>query len=182
MLSATIPPDALKVDNERTIAVNVIKTVNVLIVEGGETGTVADRDGYFLANALVPVSMDKSLRYYLGLTFAKPAGAGTTRCWPKRISCFLCNTAALTVPASKALSDYVQAGGKLVVFSGAAERSRGLAVVGGFLEPAAGRTGAAPDRERRDIRREPGKAPILSIRSRRCGTTRPRAVWARCAL
>lgn len=117
LLSATIPPDALKVDNERTIAVNVIKTVNVLIVEGGEAGTVADRDGYFLANALVPVSMDKSLRYFLGLTFAKPAALDDTVLAEADIV-FLCNTAALTVPASKALSDYVQAGGKLVVFPG----------------------------------------------------------------
>lgn len=117
LLTATIPPDALKVDNERTLAVSVIKTVNVLIVEGGEAETVAERDGYFLANALVPVSKDKSLRYYLGLSFAKPDALDDAALAGMDVV-FLCNTSSLAAPAAKALSDYVQAGGKVVVFPG----------------------------------------------------------------
>jgi hypothetical protein len=117
LLTAGIPPDALKVDNERTIAVNVLKTLNALIVEGGEAETVAERDGYFLANALVPVAKDRSLRYYLGLSFAKPAALDEALLAEADIV-FLCNLASLSAPAAKALSGYVQAGGKLVVFPG----------------------------------------------------------------
>ncbi|MBN8712008.1 MAG: hypothetical protein BGO12_09325 [Verrucomicrobia bacterium 61-8] len=117
LLTATTPPDALKVDNERTIAVNVIKTVSALIVEGGEVDAMADRDGYFLANALVPVARDKSLRYYLGLSFARPAALDASALEGADIV-FLCNVASLAAPAAKALSDYVHKGGKLVVFPG----------------------------------------------------------------
>jgi len=117
LLTATTPPDALKVDNERTIAVNVIKTVNALIVEGGEAESMADRDGYFLANALVPVAKDKSLRYYLGLSFARPSALDGSALDGTDIV-FLCNIASLAAPAAKALSDYVQGGGKVVVFPG----------------------------------------------------------------
>ncbi|MEI8340204.1 MAG: CARDB domain-containing protein, partial [Verrucomicrobiota bacterium] len=115
---ATIPPDALTADNQRSVAVDVVSHMNTLIVEGGEAETKIDRDGYFLANALVPLPRDRMLQYYLGVTFSKPSGIDKTILAESEVV-FLCNVAGFTAEIADALKAYVSGGGNLVVFPGA---------------------------------------------------------------
>lgn len=55
-VTATIPPDRLAIDNQRSTAIQAVDRMGVLIVEGSGDAPVSERDGYFLANALAPVS------------------------------------------------------------------------------------------------------------------------------
>lgn len=117
VVTATIPPDALAIDNQRTAAVDVVSHMNVLVVEGGVAENTIDRDGYFLTNALMPLPREQAVRYYLGVTFAQPSGldkAAITDCE----AVFLCNPGNISPSAAQALHDYIVSGGNLVVFPG----------------------------------------------------------------
>lgn len=116
-VTATIPPDALAADNQRTTAMDVVSQMNVLIAEGSEADNNLDRDGYFLANALVPFSRDRAAQYYLGLKFVR-ANQLNASALAGSEAVFLSNPANISVDTAQALRTYVSGGGNLIVFPG----------------------------------------------------------------
>jgi len=120
-ITAVIGPDALPVDNQRTLVINVAAQTDVLLVEEDHAAPAMDRDGYFLANALVPTARENAARYYLGATFISPATLADELANQNHQSAqavFLSNVGALSDSAVAALRDYVNQGGSLMVFPG----------------------------------------------------------------
>ncbi|PTX92025.1 hypothetical protein DB346_24030 [Verrucomicrobia bacterium LW23] len=116
-VTASIPPDRLARDNTRVTAVQVVDHVRVLIGEGSPEKQPVDQDGYFLANALAPISSDRMGRYYLQTTSIAMAEVGK-KALDTYDLVFLCNPGVLPEATVKALSTYVQQGGSLVIFPG----------------------------------------------------------------
>lgn len=113
-VTARIPPDRLAIDNERSAAVEVVNRMEVLVVEGGRA---AEQDGFFLANALAPVSTDRKAGHFLSIRSApfEALGRVTLSAFD---TVFLSNPGALTEPVAATLQKYVADGGNLVVFPG----------------------------------------------------------------
>lgn len=122
-LTASIDADALLVDNRRSLAVAVVSKMEVLLVEEDHAGPAMDREGYFLANALVPTSREQSAQHYLGVQFVGPSmlaeslAVGNPQA-QRPLAVFLCNVGTLAESALQALREYVNAGGSLIVFPG----------------------------------------------------------------
>ncbi|WP_029190169.1 BatA domain-containing protein [Verrucomicrobium spinosum] len=120
-VAAAIPPDALAADNTRTAAIEVAAQMNVLIVEEDHAGPAMDRDGYFLANALVPTARERAARYYLGAEFVSPASLVAELQNENNLATqavFLCNLGPVSASVTNALRQFVKSGGNLVVFPG----------------------------------------------------------------
>lgn len=117
IVTARIPPDAFSLDNERAAAVNVVRRMNVLIVENGEAETPTERDGYFLANALVPLPPDRAAQYYLAATFTTAARLDAATL-SGATAVFFANAGAISPETATLLRDYVAGGGSVVVFPG----------------------------------------------------------------
>lgn len=116
-VSAVIPPDRLPVDNQRTLALQVVDRMRVLLVEGSPQAQPVDRDSYFLSNALAPISADKQSQYYMDLAI-QPVTALEKPALANYDVVFLCNPGAISPGAAQALKKYVTEGGNLVVFPG----------------------------------------------------------------
>lgn len=117
-VTARIPPDAFALDNERAVALNVIRRMNVLIVEGTPSpASSIDRDGYFLANALVPLPRDRTSQYYLATSFAGE-GDLNARLLSECEVVFFANPGDIPSPTTQLLRDYVAQGGSIVIFPG----------------------------------------------------------------
>ncbi|MDR1190987.1 MAG: BatA domain-containing protein [Verrucomicrobiales bacterium] len=147
-LTVEIPPDAFPADNRRTLALKVTARAKALVAEGNASADEpADRDGYFLANALVPLPRDQAARYYLELVFANAA-----RLDPATVSdcqaVFLCNPPAPDAATASVLKNYVEAGGNLVIFPGALTDADKFNAALGDLLPA--KLGAAKDADREE--------------------------------
>lgn len=117
-VTATIPPDALPVDNQRTLAIDVVSRKNVLLVEtSGNSDSVLDRDGYFLANALLPYTKERASKSYLELQFST-----LDQITPDKLAgieaVFLCNPGSVSAQVAQTLRDYTSSGGNLVIFPG----------------------------------------------------------------
>ncbi|WP_367871750.1 BatA domain-containing protein [Luteolibacter sp. Populi] len=116
-ISATIPPDAFATDNRRSAALDVVSQMNILICEEHPTAEPTDRDGFYLANALMPIPSEEAPRHFMSLLFTSPADL------PGELSSavhavFLCNPGSLPIATAGALREYVQHGGSVVVFPG----------------------------------------------------------------
>ena len=115
-LTASIPADHLTADDHRSIALEVLKDLHVLVVEGAGSAKPQNGDGFFLANALVPVPPAQRAGYYLKVKVGLPAeldnALGTYR------TVFLSDVTQLTPAAVQALTSFVRQGGGLVVFPG----------------------------------------------------------------
>ena len=116
-LRAVIPADRLPVDNERSVAVHVIDHLNITLVEGRVGRSKENRDGYFLANALIPVSPSRRADYYLKVETVVPAWLQSADLSGQGII-VLTNLAKLDLAAAKGLEKYVKEGGSLVIFPG----------------------------------------------------------------
>jgi hypothetical protein len=117
-VAATIPSDRLPADNQRTTALRVVDKMRALLVEGSPAAAAVDRDSYFLANALVPVSFDRVAQYYLSIKTIPFASLGKTDLGSYDIV-YLCNPSDVTAETAAALKKYVEQGGSLVLFPGA---------------------------------------------------------------
>lgn len=116
-LRAAIPADRMPVDNERAVAVNVIDHLNVAVVEGSAPRSKENRDGYFLANALVPVAPSRRADYYLKVEAVAPAWLQAADL-SRQAMIFLTNVPKLDAAAAGKLEEYVREGGSLVIFPG----------------------------------------------------------------
>ena len=115
-LTASIPPDRLNADNQRSLALEVLNDLHVLLVEGGPASHLQDTDGFYLANALVPVPPNQQNQYYLKVQ------RGTTAELEKNLdqyrAIFLVNVPQLTTAAETSLATFTKRGGGLVIFPG----------------------------------------------------------------
>lgn len=116
-LTAAIPTDALEYDNERSVAVETLRQMDVLIVEGTNVPIATDRDGYFLAHALAPVSPEQKKAHYLQvstLISSELEGPGLKQYG----IIILSNVSKLSPSVAQALAAFVEDGGGLAVFPG----------------------------------------------------------------
>ncbi|MDD5351409.1 MAG: BatA domain-containing protein, partial [Chthoniobacteraceae bacterium] len=116
-VSAAIPPDRMPLDNERSAVVAVASRMNALIVEGSGAPAKVDRDGYFLANALVPLARAQAAQNYLKITALSQAALSNQHLESSDLL-FLCNPGTFAEPAARDVREFVQKGGRLVIFPG----------------------------------------------------------------
>jgi hypothetical protein len=120
-LVASIPPDAFAADNKRVAALDVVSQMNVLVAEENPSVPAVDRDGFFVANALVPLSPDQMARHFLAAvptSIADLPAELANRNNTAAQSIFLCNPGPLSSTVTTALKDYVGRGGNLIIFPG----------------------------------------------------------------
>jgi hypothetical protein len=115
-VTATIPPDRLAVDNQRSCAVEVSERAGILVVEGQPQGGDSERDGYFLVNALAPVAAGgpgdpPRIR-------TVPFASMNRAALKNFQTVFLCNPGVLPDATAEELKRYVEGGGNLVIFPG----------------------------------------------------------------
>ncbi len=107
--------DALPGDDSRTLVVRAVEQERALLVDGDP-----GRDGgetFFLRNALVPVPAEVAPDFYLAAeTVPLAALAGIPLDGYRAV--FLANVAELTSAEADRLTEYVRAGGGLIVFAG----------------------------------------------------------------
>lgn len=120
-VTASIPPDAFAADNKRSAAVDVVSQMNVLIAEENPSAPPSERDGFFVANALVPFSAEQLSGHYLA---AMPTAISDL---PSELSnknntavqaIFLCNPGPLSPSVSASLKRYAETGGNVIIFPG----------------------------------------------------------------
>jgi len=116
-LTATIPPDRLPADNTRSTAVFVPAQMRALIVEGASGNRRAERDGYFLSQALQPVRANQD--YYLKAVTISPAELSREQIKETNLI-ILANVPRLDPETSGLLRAFVEAGGGLMIFPGPA--------------------------------------------------------------
>ena len=116
-ITATIPSDAFQADNQRTLAVEVVRRMEILLVDGAPSESAMDSDTFFLANALLPFSQEEAARSYLEMkTITLDHLDAAALAGPSVV--FLSDPGAVTDAAARSLAAFVQAGGNLVVFPG----------------------------------------------------------------
>ena len=120
-ITASIPPDAFAADNKRTAALDVVSQMNVLVAEENPSAPALDRDGFFVANALVPLSSDQVSKHFLaaiptGISDLPAELANKNNTATQAI--FLCNPGPLSSTVTDALKAYIERGGNLIIFPG----------------------------------------------------------------
>ena len=116
-VTAAIPADRLAADNQRTVAVHIANRLNALVLEGGNAPAPMDRDGFFLANALVPYAREQAEHAYLSVTLGPASGLSAAALAANDLVC-LCNPGVLPADSGRDLRAYVLGGGNLVIFPG----------------------------------------------------------------
>lgn len=134
-LTAAITPDRLPADDSRSLAFRVTDHVRITLIESNPTARPRDRDGFFLANALVPVAPDKKESYHLKVRAEAPAWLETGPLEGES-AVFLANAGRLSPAAVKRLRSYVENGGALFIFPGPATEPASLNADFGALLPA----------------------------------------------
>lgn len=112
-VTVRLPADRLPADDTRTLVVEAVKQVRVLVVDGDPASNAA----FFLRNALQPVPAEMASTYYLQPQAGVPGQLGVTR-----LSDFdaviLADVPPLAPTAVDNLARYVREGGALLVFPG----------------------------------------------------------------
>jgi len=116
-LTASIPPDRLPADNQRSTAFLAQEQVRVLVVEADPSAARQDQDGFFLVNALTPVSPDQRDSYYLKVADGSEADLGRGNL-SQYDAIFLAGMGRLEAKDAEALAAYVKQGGGLVLVPG----------------------------------------------------------------
>ncbi len=118
-LTASLPPDRLPGDNERTLAFQALEQVRALVIEGKPDEKKVDQESFFLANALVPVSPEDRPRYYLKLTHGTEEDLRAGNLAQYSVV-FLAGVPRLAPEETEGLEPFVKQGGGLVIFPGPA--------------------------------------------------------------
>lgn len=116
-VTASIPDDRLKVDNQRTLAVRTHNRVNLLLVEGREGTDPGENSLFFLRQALQPVPRAQRDDFLLQVDTVAAAdfrAAGLTG-----VSVVVLSEVPVLPPESvEALEAFVAGGGALLIFPG----------------------------------------------------------------
>ncbi|MDR1191119.1 MAG: BatA domain-containing protein [Verrucomicrobiales bacterium] len=121
-ISASIAGDRLPADNQRATALLVLEQLRALVVDGTVSANPAERDGFFLRNALAPVAPGQAGQYYLKVAAGKPGDLDGQDLRQYDLV-FLANVPELSPSAMQNISRYVNEGGNLVVFAGSASKA-----------------------------------------------------------
>lgn len=116
-VTAAIGPDRLPADDSRSMAFDVVKDFGVAIVEDSPSVRARDRAGFFLSNALVPVTAEKQADYYLQVRSHPPAWLESAPLEADR-AIMLADPGRISSRAAERLRRYVENGGALVIFPG----------------------------------------------------------------
>jgi hypothetical protein len=108
-----LPADRMPSDDRRTVVVEAVKQVRVLVVDGDP----GSNSGFFLRNALQPVPAEEKAAYYL-----QPQVVGVGQVGVARLSDFdavvMADVPVMPPTAVDNLTRYVREGGALLVFPG----------------------------------------------------------------
>jgi len=115
-LTASIPPDRLPADNQRSIAVQVIDQMHVAIVEGTQPRRDF-RDGLFIYNGLLPVPSTHTADYFLKPDFLASSWLDDGD-YSKDEMIFMSNVSGVSSAAADKLKKFVNDGGALIIFPG----------------------------------------------------------------
>lgn len=117
-VTAHIPEDRLAADDRRAVAVRAIKEVKVLLVDGEPGTEPRDSETYFLRNALVPVAPPESPQYFIK-PFTITAGELGGARFDDFDAVILANVPEFSEATARAIAQYLQRGGGLIIFPGA---------------------------------------------------------------
>jgi hypothetical protein len=118
-LSAVIGSDPLLADNTRTLAVDVVDAVRVLLVAGRPGGATAESDDFFLRNALAPVAPSQRGGFFIRTTVV-PENQFAGRDLDEFDVVILSNVARIESNTAEALSAFVRKDRTVIVFPGPA--------------------------------------------------------------
>lgn len=109
-LTATLPPDALAVDNRRSLALDVARRKDVLVVNP------ASVTAGFVAKAIAPVPQGEAGKFFLAPLMAEAAELPALLAKDERpFAVVLCEAGTLPPATVKLLDGYVSMGGNLLV-------------------------------------------------------------------
>ena len=112
-VSVRLPADRLPSDDTRTLVVEAVKEVRVLVVDGDPTSNGA----FFLRNALQPVPAEMADSYYLQPQLGQVGSLGVARL-SDYDAVILSDVPPLPATAVDNLTRYVREGGALLLFPG----------------------------------------------------------------
>ncbi|MBK1859952.1 BatA domain-containing protein, partial [Cerasicoccus arenae] len=116
-VTASIPNDRLKADDQRTIAIQAHNTINVLLVDGSEAKEEKDRSLFFLKGALQPVPESRRSEFYIQVEDVNASqfrAANLARADIVVIS----DVERLSSSMVASLADFLRNGGGLLIFPG----------------------------------------------------------------
>jgi hypothetical protein len=114
LVEATIPADAVAADNTRTMAVDVVDRVDVLLIDGDPTGGGRAGDAFYVATALAPgAGAPTGLRPRI-----EPPRSLATLDLASFDCIWLLDVERLDPPEVAALEAFARAGGGVVFFTG----------------------------------------------------------------
>jgi hypothetical protein len=116
-VSARLPPDRLPADDERTVILQAVESVRVLVVEGDPGSNSA----FFLRHALQPVPEPVATEYFLQPRVITAGQLALTRL-AGYDAVIITDIATLPPPAVDALGTYLREGGALLWFPGPASQ------------------------------------------------------------
>ena len=116
-VTARTTPDHLPADDQRTVALHVLKEMGVLLVDGNSGAAPRDAATFFLRNALVPVSPAERERYFLKLKVIPPSGMDAVKLGDFE-AIVLADVGDLSARSMESIAAYLRRGGGLLVFPG----------------------------------------------------------------
>ncbi|WP_269540513.1 BatA domain-containing protein [Cerasicoccus fimbriatus] len=116
-VTASIPADRLKADDQRSIALQAHDTIDVLLVEGTEARDEKDRSLFFLKNALQPVPDSRKKDFYIQVEEVSAKNFRAANLARADIV-VLSDVANLSSALVSSLADFLRNGGGLLIFPG----------------------------------------------------------------
>lgn len=120
-LVASLGPDAFAADNLRALAIDVVNQMHVLVAEDEPSRPAAEREGFFVANALVPLSADRAAQHFLAAIPTAVSEIPAELANPNNTAphvIVLCDPETVSPAVGESLQTYVRSGGNLIVFPG----------------------------------------------------------------
>jgi len=116
-VTASLPPDHLPADDQRSVAFRGFKKVNVLLVDGEPGSEPRDSEVFYLRRALAPVRRAEAADYLVQCTRVVP-GDLPGRALDGFQVMVLANVADLAAGELDAITTFVKSGGGLIIFPG----------------------------------------------------------------
>lgn len=136
------PPDRIPADNSRALAVQAVERPKVLIISDERTAAAGPSSSFFLAQALLPIPRGQLARAPLAITEKPPQSVASLKLEDYNLVVLCDPKDPAAIGDAKALHDYVEGGGSLLILPGdnAAGRSAPFPEAwNAFLPASAGR-------------------------------------------
>lgn len=150
-VTARINPDHLPADDQRTIALNAMDDIRVLLVSGDQgTAEPSQNAVFYLRQALTPVPPSERDNYYIKTKTISPGELDTTSLSDYE-AVVLANVSNISQQAVDAFGSYLNRGGGLIVFPGNNTNAQFyndiLAKKAGYLPATFGAQRGKPDKQ-----------------------------------